>query len=136
MDEWTIFGERLKAELTRKRISYRQFSEMSGITTTTICRYVNSQRIPRATEIKKVADILGVTCDYMLGLSDYPSKTCKSVPSAETERKTGRWINDEHDMPRCSCCGYMPEYNRYIDDYYYSDWCPNCGAMMKDGDTE
>lgn len=100
MDEWTIFGERLKAELTRKRISYRQFSEMSGITTTTICRYVNSQRIPRATEIKKVADILGVTCDYMLGLSDYPSKTCKSVPSAQPETNCSEFPNGSNAISR------------------------------------
>ena len=46
------------------------------------------------------------------------------------KRGEGKWENDEHDMPRCSHCGYMPEYNRFIDDYYYSDYCPNCGAKM------
>ena len=85
MDEWTIFGERLKAELTRQKISYRQFSEMSGITTTTVCRYVNSERIPRASEIVKTANALGVTCDYLLGLSDDPHKTCKSVIFSKPE---------------------------------------------------
>lgn len=50
--------------------------------------------------------------------------------------KTGRWVNDEHDMPRCSECGYIPEFNRHIDDYYYSDYCPNCGAYMSGEDGE
>lgn len=42
----------------------------------------------------------------------------------------GRWENDENDIPRCSNCSYIPEFNRYLDDYYYSDFCPNCGAKM------
>ena len=50
------------------------------------------------------------------------------------KRKQAEWTNDEHDMPRCSNCGYMPEFNKHIDDYYYSDFCPNCGADMKGED--
>lgn len=58
----------------------------------------------------------------------------REILESEPEQKAGKWINDKHAMPRCSCCGYMPEYNRYIDDYYYSDWCPNCGADMRGGE--
>lgn len=74
-EKWTIFGERLKAELERQGMSLRQFSGKTGITLNTAFRYVHSQRIPRATEILKAAKVLGVTCDYMLGLSDDPHKT-------------------------------------------------------------
>ena len=49
--------------------------------------------------------------------------------------KHGKWENDKLDIPRCSCCSYIPEFNRHIDDYYYSDFCPNCGARM-DGESE
>lgn len=44
--------------------------------------------------------------------------------------KHGKWENDKLDIPRCSCCSYIPEFNRHIDDYYYSDFCPNCGVKM------
>lgn len=74
-EKWTIFGERLKTELERQEMSLRQFAEKAGLTLTTACRYVHSQRTPRATEILKAAKVLGVTCDYMLGLSDDPHKT-------------------------------------------------------------
>lgn len=47
--------------------------------------------------------------------------------------KHGKWENDKLDIPRCSCCSYIPEFNRHIDDYYYSDFCPNCGARMGGG---
>ncbi len=145
MDEWTIFGERLKTELTRQEISYRQFSEMSGITTTTVCRYVNSERIPRASEIVKTANVLGVTCDYLLGLSDNPHKTCKSVIFSKPERNSGRWIYGEHDTAmcdgyRCDKCGFFVPWDYkftfvdFINDYHF---CPGCGEkMVKEGDTE
>ena len=74
-EKWTIFGERLKTELERQEMSLRQFSGKTGITLNTAFRYVHSQRIPRATEILKAAEVLHVTCDYMLGLSDDPHKT-------------------------------------------------------------
>ena len=73
--KWKIFGERLRAELTRRDISYREIADKVGLTLTTVSRYANSQRIPRATEILKLAEALGVTCDYMLGLTDNPYKT-------------------------------------------------------------
>ena len=50
------------------------------------------------------------------------------------DRPKGKWVNDVHDIPRCSECGYIPEFNNHIDDYYYSDFCPNCGADMRGED--
>lgn len=58
-----------------------------------------------------------------------------TMPTIEAESvKRGKWENDKLDIPRCSCCSYIPEFNRHIDDYYYSDFCPNCGARM-DGES-
>ena len=52
----------------------------------------------------------------------------KQLPSAEPERKTGRWIDGSiPTYAACSECGY-PE--RYADE---NNYCPNCGArMMRD----
>lgn len=47
----------------------------------------------------------------------------EQLPSAQPERKKGRWIDmDDHVM--CSCCGAT---------HYGSDknFCPNCGAEMR-----
>ena len=79
---WSIFGKRLKDELVKQGISYRQFADKAGLTLTTVYRYVNSLRTPRATEIIKSAEVLGVTCDYMLGLSDDPHKTRDGLTKA------------------------------------------------------
>ena len=74
-------------------MSYRQFAEKVGLTLTTVSRYANSQRTPRASEILRSADVLGVTCDYMLGLSDDPHKT--RLSSAQPER----WIPCSERLP-------------------------------------
>ena len=94
--QWTVFGERLRAELERQGMSYRTFSAKVGLTLTTTCRYAKSERVPRANEILKTAKVLGVTCDYLLGLSDDPHKTSKSSRMIEKEQK---WIPVSERMP-------------------------------------
>lgn len=46
--------------------------------------------------------------------------------------KNGQWVNDENSCPVCDLCGYVPMYDHCIDDIYYSPFCPNCGADMRD----
>jgi hypothetical protein len=43
----------------------------------------------------------------------------RSLPSAQPERKTGRWIDDN-----CSECG------QYVFHGDARNFCPNCGAKM------
>lgn len=71
---------------------------------------------------------------YHIDIQDAENQLSK-LPTIQPEPHKGHWENDKHDMPRCSQCGYIPEYNRFIDDYYYSDYCPNCGARMKGATT-
>ena len=75
MDDMMIFAERLTAEMKRQELTYRQLAEKMGITVTTLFRYAKGQRVPKATEIVKASKALGVTCDYLIGLSDDPHKT-------------------------------------------------------------
>lgn len=44
----------------------------------------------------------------------------------------GKWVNNIHDIPICDQCGYMTPYDRAIDDYEYGNYCPNCGADMRE----
>lgn len=50
---------------------------------------------------------------------------------ARKDRPHGEWINNEHDIPVCSECGYFTPYDRAIYDYEYGNYCPNCGARME-----
>jgi len=63
----------------------------------------------------------------------------ENLPSAQPERKTGRWIPDNTDYYRtkfiCSACGESEEVPT-IGFGYGTMWgyCPNCGAKMEGGD--
>ena len=59
----------------------------------------------------------------------------KQAPSAEPERKTGKWKPDESGNVYwiCSACGIASE--AFGADILYH-FCPNCGAEMTRGDHE
>lgn len=85
--------------------------------------------IDATTTAEKISDKLNIPLSDLCDIfAEIPSEDVQPV-------KHGKWENDKMDIPRCSCCSYIPEFNRHIDDYYYSDFCPNCGARM-DGDSK
>ena len=54
---------------------------------------------------------------------DYAEARMNELPSAEPERKKGKWVFD-YGLSQCSECktDFMREYN----------YCPNCGADMRE----
>ena len=58
-----------------------------------------------------------------------------NLPAAQPERKTGKWIPQDNNKtngmastlvyyyPKCSVCGHCDNYTNY---------CPNCGADMRE----
>jgi len=60
-------------------------------------------------------------------------KDLRELPSAQPERRTGKWIevNDVYNRisGRCSVCGW--ESHLYEDDVVGMDYCPNCGARLE-----
>ena len=97
MSDWMIFAERLSEQIKKQNLSIRQLAKRMGMTPTTIFRYAKGQRVPRANEILKASDVLGVTCDYLVGLSDDPKKT--SRPSAQPDyQEVLGWLLAYHTM--------------------------------------
>lgn len=47
------------------------------------------------------------------------------MQSAQTERQ-GQWING-----KCNRCGIPAPYLEMANTYYYSEYCPHCGAKME-----
>lgn len=84
MSEWIVFGERLKWVLKERKISYKELAEKVGLSVPTICRYVQCQRVPKATELLKIANVLGVNCNYLLGVINDPYRDCLPHPEEPT----------------------------------------------------
>lgn len=62
------------------------------------------------------------------------SKKIKALPSAQPERKTGKWYFDKNTfLVRCSVCGVgrWKGYCPTVDEAFgWMKFCPNCGAEM------
>lgn len=104
MDDMMIFAERLTAEMERQGLSYRQLAEKMGITATTLFRYAKGQRVPKATEIVKASKALGVTCDYLIGLSDDPHKTSMTSYDADLIINSNSVDTRASDDGLCKTC--------------------------------
>ena len=60
------------------------------------------------------------------------------APSVQLERKRGHWIEADDSYNRisgrCSVCGW--ESHMYEDDVVGMNFCPNCGADMRERDEQ
>lgn len=57
---------RIKEMLLEKGMSQKQLSKMTGITESAISNYVKGTRVPRGTNLIKIANALGTTADDLL----------------------------------------------------------------------
>ena len=58
------------------------------------------------------------------------------LPAADVAPvKHGEWTTVD-GTSMCSECGYIPPYDNVIDDIFYSNYCPTCGAKMDGGKSD
>lgn len=69
-DLMNIFAERLQYAMYWERLSQSQLSYKSGVPTATINRYILKRRGAHIENLVKLAKVLKVSTDYLLGLSD------------------------------------------------------------------
>lgn len=64
------FGERLQEQRGLKKWSQVQLAERIGISASQVANYELGRRLPSLQVVIDAARVLGVTADYLLGLSD------------------------------------------------------------------
>lgn len=71
----------------------------------------------------------GVPVESVKYVSEYADKMISRInalPSAQSERKTGKWIQNDNGTYSCSLCqSWIPE-----EQSYYARFCLYCGADM------
>ncbi|WP_411347097.1 helix-turn-helix domain-containing protein [Paenibacillus sp. WLX2291] len=65
------FGKRLKHEREHRGWSQIYLSQKTGISNAVLSHYERGIRNPDPDTIKKIATVLEVSADYLLGLTDY-----------------------------------------------------------------
>ena len=61
------FSKRLKELLKENNMTQRQLSERTGLTESVICHYVAGRRFPDGIVLCNLANVLGVSIDYLIG---------------------------------------------------------------------
>lgn len=66
-------GKRLQGALENKDMTQRALAKAVGVTEVTISRYIRDLREPKGEIISRIASVLGVSTDYLLGTVKNPS---------------------------------------------------------------
>lgn len=85
-----LFGKKIKALRTSKKISQREFGKIFGVAESTIGMYERDERRPDFELLNKIADYFNVSTDYLLGRTNSPENTSQDNDDAEFQA----FIND------------------------------------------
>ena len=77
-------GSRISELLNKSGMTQKELAEKIGVTEVSAHRYINGDRNPKGSTIVKIADALGTTSDYLLGLKPGPLKEDEMVGSANS----------------------------------------------------
>ena len=82
--------EKIKGLMDEKNINQKQLSELSGITESSVSRYLKGERTPRIDIVVNFAKALGVEVDYLLdeGKVDTPFESVKKAISRHGSKLT------------------------------------------------
>ena len=72
-------GNRIAWLLNKNHMTQRELARKANVTEPTMTKYIHSKRIPKIHAIIAIADVFGVTTDYLLGVDSHDAneeKTC------------------------------------------------------------
>ena len=81
--------EKLQKLMHDRGINQKQLSQLSGITESSVSRYLRSERRPRMDVVVNFAKALGVSTDYLLDDGEETEQTAFEAISTAIARKGG-----------------------------------------------
>ena len=81
--------EKVEKLMKERNINQKQLSQLSGITESSVSRYLHSDRRPRMDVVVNFAKALGVATDYLLNDNEKTTETAFEAISTAIARKGG-----------------------------------------------
>lgn len=107
--------ERIKKLMRYQDITQAELAEKTGITATSISRYLNNARTLNVESIIKIAEVLNTTPDYLLGVDKQESKLYKKNGESKLAGKAA----------------FNSDFNFNLYEYFHF-----CSKMLKKDDTK
>lgn len=89
------FGSRLKSLLENKNISQKELADKLEITEATLSRYINNLIVPKIEVVSKMASLLDVSVDFLIGNEREISEFEEKEALKKLLQKTGFMAGDE-----------------------------------------
>jgi len=106
-----MLAERIKSERTKKGLSQVELSKIVGVTQQAVGKWEKGKALPDPAIINQLADIFGVTTDYLFGRSPHrtsemssntssPSTPVKKLPedAEKSIEEFTRYIYEKHGL--------------------------------------
>lgn len=85
MAEKSVFATRLRSLREREGQSQEEFAKRLGLSQQQITRWETGKWTPQADALVTIAQSLGITVDYLLGMTDDPSRPVDTLTAEERE---------------------------------------------------
>jgi len=82
-----MFAKRLELLRKQKKLTHQDMADKLGITRQAYSNYENGKREPDYSTLEKIADFFKVKVDYLLGRTDDPFPSQKSIELTDEERR-------------------------------------------------
>jgi transcriptional regulator with XRE-family HTH domain len=89
-----MLSKRLKTARTMNKLTQEELAEKVNSTKGTISNYENRHSTPSNEMLVDLADVLGVTTDYLLGKSDKPDGVDERTAFDEEDEEFQKFLND------------------------------------------
>ena len=104
MMENKSIANRITNALNRCGVSQRQLADATGMTEVTISRYVKGKRIPSAETLGRIADVIGVTTDYLITGKTEPTKHVEMIVDYLVDGDDYLYSDNKGILIRCRDC--------------------------------
>lgn len=128
MADENIIGERLRACRQGMQANQTKIAELLGVQRQIISYYESGARKPNLEDIQKLADLYGVTVDYLLGRTDVATPNieiqaiCDYTGLSEQAVEALNELKDLCSLPQTVCALLEDEYSKYLSELYSDNY--------------